>query len=123
MWKDLDFKNGRGRLTGNKPRIPRNLPLWPETVKALKELPRTGHLVFHTSEGHPWIRIVIRINNGDRKYISINRITPIFLRLMKKVEIHAPKGTAFYSLRRTAATLAARSGNRLQFKDFSAMLI
>lgn len=30
---------------------------------------------------------------------------------MKKVGIHAPKGTGFYSLRRTAATMAARSGD------------
>ena len=30
---------------------------------------------------------------------------------MKKAQIHVPKGTGFYSLRRTAATLAARSGD------------
>jgi integrase len=30
---------------------------------------------------------------------------------MKKVGIQAPKGTGFYTLRRTAATIAARSGD------------
>jgi len=30
---------------------------------------------------------------------------------MKKVRIQAPKGTGFYALRRTAATIAARSGD------------
>ena len=30
---------------------------------------------------------------------------------MKKVGIHTPKGTGFYALRRTAATMAARSGD------------
>ena len=30
---------------------------------------------------------------------------------MKKVGIRAPKGTGFYALRRTAATMAARSGD------------
>ena len=30
---------------------------------------------------------------------------------MKKVKIEAPKGTGFYALRRTAATIAARSGD------------
>ena len=86
--------------------------MWPETIKALKELPRSGQLVFHTSEGHPWVRTVIKTkNNGNREYTSINRITPTFSRLMKKVGICAPKGTGFYTLRRTAATMAARSGD------------
>jgi len=30
---------------------------------------------------------------------------------MKKLRIQAPKGAGFYSLRRTAATIAARSGD------------
>ena len=30
---------------------------------------------------------------------------------MKKVRIHVPKGTGFYTLRRTAATMAARAGD------------
>ena len=49
--------------------------------------------------------------DGERKYTSVNKITPTFSRLMKKVGIHAPKGTGFYALRRTAATMAARSGD------------
>ena len=49
--------------------------------------------------------------DGEREYISVNRITPTFSRLIKKVRIHAPKGTGFYALRRTAATMAARSGD------------
>ena len=86
--------------------------MWPETIEALKELPRLGELVFYTSEGHPWVTTVVKIkSNGDREYISVNRITPTFSRLMKKVGIHVPKGTGFYALRRTAATMAARSGD------------
>jgi len=55
---------------------------------------------------------VVKTNgDGERKYTSVNRITPTFSRLMKKVGIHAPKGTGFYALRRTAATMAARSGD------------
>ncbi len=38
-------------------------------------------------------------------------MTPRFSKLLKKVGIHASKGTGFYTLRRTAATLAARSGD------------
>jgi len=110
-WKDLDFKNSRVRLARNKTGVRRNFPLWPETIQALKALPRSGQLVFYTSEGHPWVRTVVKTNgDGARKYTSVNRITPTFSRLMKKVGIHAPKGTGFYALRRTAATIAARSG-------------
>ena len=35
----------------------------------------------------------------------------MFSRLLKKVKIDVPSGTGFYTLRRTAATLAARSGD------------
>ncbi len=49
--------------------------------------------------------------NGDSKYISKNSITPKFSRLMKKAGLKVPKGTGFYTLRRTAATVAARSGD------------
>jgi len=35
----------------------------------------------------------------------------MFSRLLKKTKINAPKGTGFYALWRTAATLAARSGD------------
>jgi len=110
--KELDFKNSRVKLARNKTGVRRNLPLWPETMQALKELPRSGQLVFYTSQGHPWVRTLIKTNgDGEREYMSVNRITPTFSRLMKKVGIHAPKGTGFYALRRTAATMAVRSGD------------
>ena len=35
----------------------------------------------------------------------------IIIRLMKKAGLKVPKGVGFYTLRRTAATLAARSGD------------
>jgi integrase len=112
QWKDIDFKNNRVKLARNKTKIGRNLPLWPETIKALKEIPKSGALVFTTSKDHPWIRTTATTNdNGEPKYICDNRISTKFSRLMKKVGIQAPKGTGFYSLRRTAATMAARSGD------------
>jgi len=38
-------------------------------------------------------------------------ITAKFSGLIKKAGLNVPKGTGFYSLRRTAATIAARSGD------------
>jgi integrase len=111
-WEDLDFKNSRVELPRNKTKINRNLPLWPETIQALKEIPRSGALVFTTSKDHPWIRTTATTNdNGESKYIIDNRISTKFSRLMKKVRIQAPKGTGFYTLRRTSTTMAARSGD------------
>jgi len=112
QWKDIDFKNNRVKLARKKTGVGRNLPLWPETIKSLKEVPKSGSFVFITSQGHPWIRTTATTNdNGEPKYICDNRISTKFSRLMKKVGIKAPKGTGFYSLRRTAATIAARSGD------------
>jgi integrase len=111
-WKDFDLENSRVKLARNKTGVQRDFPLWPETIKVLKELTRSGELVFYTSEGHLWVTTVVKIESkGDREYISVNRITPTFSRLMKKFGIHVPKGTGFYALRRTAATMAARSGD------------
>jgi integrase len=52
-WNDLDLEHNRVRLARNKTGIPRNLLLWPETIRALQEVPRSGPLVFYTEEGHP----------------------------------------------------------------------
>jgi hypothetical protein len=59
-------------------------------------------------KGQPWIPTTATTNdNGEPKYIG-NRISTKFSRLMKKARIQASKGTSFYTLRRTAATTAAR---------------
>ena len=111
-WKDLDLENSRVQLVRNKTGVPRNLPLWPETIQALKKVPRSGQLVFYTAEGHPWVRTSLKTQkDGSRKYTTVNAVTSMFARLLKKARINAPKGTGFYALRRTAATLAARSGD------------
>ena len=67
-WKDLDSEHGRVKLARSKTGVPRNLPLWSETVRALQEVPKSGPLVFYTEEGHPWVRTVARIQaDGSRK--------------------------------------------------------
>ena len=49
--------------------------------------------------------------NGNSKYTTQNSITRNFSRLIKKAGLKVPRGTGFYTLRRTAATVAARSGD------------
>lgn len=111
-WKDLDLRNGRVKLARSKTGIPRDLPLWPETVDALKEVKQEGALVFYTSKGNPWVRTIEGADkNGNVKYSNDNSVTKSFSKLLKKAGITVPKRTGFYTLRRTAATLAATSGD------------
>ncbi|MFC1635467.1 tyrosine-type recombinase/integrase [Planctomycetota bacterium] len=111
-WKDFDLENGRVKLDRKKTGVTRNLPLWPETVAALKEVPKSGYLVFYTSRGNPWVRTIESINeDGSVKYNNDNAVSKAFSKLMKKAGIRMEKGVGFYTLRRTAATLTARSGD------------
>lgn len=111
-WTDLDLVNGRVKLPRRKTGIYRDLPLWPETIVSLKKIPRKGSLVFYTTRGNPFMQTAVKTNvTGTEKYINLNIITTKFSRLVKKTGLNVPKGTGFYSLRRTAATIAARSGD------------
>ena len=88
------------------------MPLWPETIESLKKIPKTGKRVFYTSRGNPYIQTLLKTDSdGNSKYITSNTITTRFSRLIKKSGLNVPKGTGFYTLRRTAATIAARSGD------------
>ena len=112
QWKQLDLEKGRVVLPRGKTGVSRNLPLWPETIKALKKVPNKGKLVFYTSRGNPFVRTVYKVDaDGNGKYTTINAISTMFSRLIKKSGLDVPKGTGFYTLRRTAATMAARSGD------------
>jgi len=111
-WENLDLGNARVSFPRGKTGIARNLPLWPETVRALEALPRRGKLVFYTSRGNPWVRITRTTDSSGRdKYTKDNAVSKQFCKLMKQAGIKKQKGVGFYTLRRTAATLAARSGD------------
>jgi integrase len=111
-WSDLDLLNGRVKLARGKTGVPRNLPLWPETIRSLENIPKSGKSVFYTSKDKPLIRTTYRINkDSSTKYSNTNLVTSRFCKLMKRAGIRVPKGTSFYALRRTAATVAARSGD------------
>ena len=111
-WGNLDLKNARVCFPRGKTGIGRNLPLWPETVHALQKVPKSGELVFYTSKGNPWVRTIQSVDkNGKVKYTKDYAISKEFSKLLKKAGIKTTKGVGFYTLRRTAATLAAKSGD------------
>jgi len=111
-WNDLDLENSRVILPRRKTGIYRDLPLWPETVTSLRKIKRKGSLVLYTSRGNPYIQTNIKIDTRrNEKYTITNSISTQFRRLILKANLNVPKGTGFYTLRRTAATIAARSGD------------
>ena len=112
MWKNIDLPNRRVDFPRGKTGVRRNLPLWPETVRALSEVSVSGELVFCTRKGNPWVKTEKGIGkDGKEKYKKTNNVSKEFSRLMKKAGIKTPDGVGFYTLRRTAATLTAISGD------------
>jgi len=111
-WEHLDLRRGRVNLARSKTGVDRNLVLWDETVKAIKALPRMNDRVFNTNEGNAYVRIVRKeYSDGTSKLLSHDSVGKEFSKLLKRAGIKTEKGVGFYTLRRTAATLAARSGD------------
>jgi integrase len=102
----LDLKNGWLTYPRPKTGIDRRIPLWTETVAALKKwMPlrpepkkrENVDLVFITSAGNTWMRT--KIDNPVSKETA---------KLLKRLELHQP-GLNFYSVRRTFRTIASES--------------
>jgi len=86
QWKNLDLKNGRVSFPRGKTEVARNLPLWPETVCALKKVLKLGELVFYTSKGNLWVRTIRSVNkHGRERYTKEDTVTKQFSKLLKKL--------------------------------------
>jgi len=111
-WSNIDLKAGRVNFPRGKTGIGRNLPLWPETVQAIQDVPKAGDLVFRTVRGNAWVRTIAGTkDDGTEKHTKEDGVSKEFSKLMKKTGIKTQKGMGFYTLRRTAATLTANSGD------------
>ena len=112
LWENIDFQNARIHYPRGKTGVDRNLPLWPETIQALTALPQNNKRIFTTRSGNAWVRIIKKVDkNGKVKFSNNNSVSKEFSKLIKKAGLKTEKGVGFYTLRRTAATLAARSGD------------
>ncbi len=111
-WDNLDLDRARVCFPRGKTGVARHLPLWPETVKALKMMPKKGERVFVTKRGNPWVRTTRKMTAGGvEKSVKNDAVSKEFAKLLKQAGLKTEKGVGFYTLRRTAATLAARSGD------------
>jgi integrase len=109
----IDMERGWIDFPRVKTAILRRCPLWPETVKAIREAiaarpaPKdaaNASLVFVTRFGHKWVRA--RIVGDGKPATAIDSLNLEFQKLLKSV---GAKHTGFYSLRhvhRTAADAA-----------------
>ena len=111
-WENFNSEKTRVCFPRGKTGMPRNLPLWHETVSAIENVPKLGNLVFYTSKGNAWVRVIHSFDKYKKeKYTKENGISKEFSKLLKRACIKTERGVGFYTLRRTAATLTAKSGD------------
>jgi integrase len=106
----LDLKGGWHRYHRDKTAEPRRCPLWPETIKAIKDAirkrpaPRDESLadrVFLTNKGASWYK----------EDVTDNPVSKEMAALLKKLGINGHRG--FYALRHTFQTVGDESGDFL----------
>jgi integrase len=114
--KTIDFE--RAVIEFNRPKtgIERVVPLWPETLEALRQSLDNRHrpadeeatnLVFVTTFGRPWLRENVHRtgDNGIEKIVPIDGIRQEFDKILEKLGLKR-KGIGFYALRHTFRTWA-----------------
>ncbi len=118
----VDLEKGWIDFPRPKTGVERRVPLWPETVQAIRDalakrcVPKsTEHssLVFITREGTPLVADrMVRQDDGKLRYVSTNNLTLTFGRLLTRLKLRKT-GHNFYSLRRTFETVAGASKDQV----------
>ena len=107
----IDLDGGWHQFWRPKTQNPRKCPLWPETIKAVREslekrptskTPDAEKFVFLTREGNCWSK-----ENGW------NAISTEFRKLLKDNGYYREGVTGFYCLRRTFETIATDAGHQV----------
>ena len=117
----LDLKGGWLNYPRGKTGIDRRVPLWPETVAAIKSAvtarPKPKHeadaeCVFLTPRREGDIRTgavrLVQLGSTSR----VDYVSDKFSKLLKTLHINGRKGLGFYSLRHTFATIGLQTGDR-----------
>ena len=120
----LDLKTGWVRFPRPKTGIDRRIPLWPETIAAIKEAIKDrptaksladAGLVFITVQGHRWEKSAVSEpdpRTGKIRIMNNNSVTKEFIKVLKRLTLKRP-GLAFYALRHTFETVAGASKDQV----------
>jgi integrase len=117
----VDLKNGWIEFPRPKTAIKRRVPLWPETLEALRTAidsrPRADDsiddgLCLLTDTGKRFVRVQTS-KNDDRRYVVINTIGRKFEALLNKLQIGQSVGIGFYTLRHVFETAASGSKDQI----------
>ena len=117
----IDLDAGWIEYPRPKTEIRRRIPLWPETIEAVREAinirPKAAkqeynRLCFLTATGLPFVRVQDNKREGALSpKVGINVLSQRFAKLVKKLEL--PPGRNFYALRHTFATVAGESRDQV----------
>jgi integrase len=120
--KALDLEGGWLNYPRPKTGVDRRVPLWPETVTALREViaqrpaphaEADAGLVFLSARGLRWVRIGIdKDANGKVKVTPDDAISRQFRDLLKDMDIWRP-GLSFYTCRHCTETIGSEAGDQI----------
>jgi len=115
----IDLEAGWVDFPRPKTEVRRRIPLWPETVEALREAiakrpenaanRHDGSLCFLTVQGNRWVRV--GPSSNPEKFVTVNTIAHKFSKLLKSLDINGRRG--FYALRHTFETIAGESKDQV----------
>jgi integrase len=108
QWSDINTKLKRLDTLRNKTGVKRVAPLWPETLKALKEVPRRDDTdrIFTTRHGNPYISDYI---SKDGKVYPRDNVSREFNRTADVAKLQLADRLGFGKLRHTFRTVADAS--------------
>ncbi len=123
----LDLERGRVTFPRPKTHIQRRIPLWPETIEALKTAlavrprptePAAKELVFLTRLGRPWVRVKPPKPKKDEDgkpeiAVPIDALSGQFAKLLRRLKINGRRGLGFYACRHCFETYAGESKDQV----------
>ncbi len=121
--RSVDLASAWLRFPRPKTGIQRQVPLWPETVDALRKAaalrpaaknPVDDRLVFLTRTGQPWVRVQPRRRNGEvGAIVALDALSQAFAKLLKRFKINGRRGLGFYTLRHVFETVAGETKDQV----------
>ena len=109
----IDLDNAKIDHARGKTGASHVVPLWPETVAALRrvmDLKLHDTLVFLTREENPWTRVLVKREGKKITPIGIDNVNERYQELCESIGLRI-KGQGFYKLRHLHATTADAAGD------------